>query len=662
MRAMTKLSITLLGRLRVSDGAGNEVAVPGRKQQALLVFLALNAGRPQSRDALATLLWGDRFDEQARHSLRQCISKLRKALGNAEPEALLTDGNGVALNANSADVDTRDFEQLAAEGTPQALARAAGLYGGGLIEGLDVKETAFEDWIAAERARFNDLACEVLAKLGQYQAAAGDTGAAIDTARRLVALDPLNEEGHRALIRLFAETGRRAQALKQYQALTKILDHELGVKPESETQRLYVEIRGQDSTSPPIDKAPEAREAPPVRDKPTIAVLPFNNMSGDADQEYFVNGITEDIITALTKNRWLSVISRNSTFGYKGQSPDVRRVGDELGAEYVVEGSVRKSGKRVRITAQLIDAVSGKQIWAERYDRDLKDIFTLQDEFTETIAARIEPELAAAQGQRVKRKPTENLDAWDCYHLGLAHMYNFNTDDNVEAQRLFRRAIKLDPDFAPAHARLAYSIIISMVYFDAEPTAELLDHALRTAQKSAALDDQDAVAHFAVGRAHLARCEYVSALAEYKTATELNPCLAQAHCGLGDALAYMGQLEESISHFEEAIRLSPHDPYRWGFFSFRSLAHLFFKQHELAAKWAAEAIRAPNSQHWSNANLVAALGHSGQPEEIRAAIDELLRRKPEFSRSFARHHLFYIKDSAQMDHYLDGLRKAGVPE
>jgi serine/threonine protein kinase/Flp pilus assembly protein TadD len=408
------------------------------------------------------------------------------------------------------------------------------------------------------------------------------------------------------------------------------------------------------STGPPATPMP--------RVKSTIAVLPFNNISCDLNQGYFADGVTEDIITALSKNRWLLVIARYSSFAFKDRSMDVRHIAAELGADYVVEGSVRKSGNRIRISAQLIDAVSGSHLWAERYDRDLEDIFAVQNEITETIAARIEPEIGAVERQRAERKPTKSLDAWDFYHLGLSYMYKFTKEGNAEARRLFRSAIELDPKFAEVYAQLAYCQVINMVYFDAEPTAEILDDALRAAKTAVALDDRNALAHFTLGRVHLARCEYELSIAELETAIELNPCLAVAHCGLGDALAYTGRLEDSISHFDEAIRLSPHDPYRWGFLSYGSLAYLFLRQHEKAAEWARNAIRVPNSHYWANAHLVAALGHLNRPDEARTALEELLHRKPEFSCEFAKKHLFYIRSSAQLEHYLDGLRKVGVSE
>lgn len=397
-------------------------------------------------------------------------------------------------------------------------------------------------------------------------------------------------------------------------------------------------------------------------EKPSIVVLPFTNMSGDPEQEYFSDGITEDIITALTCFRSFSVIARNLAFTYKNKSMDMRRMADELQARYVVEGSVRKSGNRVRITAQLIDAASGNHIWAERYDRNVKDIFEVQDEIVETIVGRLGSEVDSLERQRAERKPTRNLDAWDCYYLGLSQFYRFSKEGNIDAQRLLRRAIELDPDFGPAYSRLAYSSILSMVYFDAEPTKERLDDALKTAKKAIEIDGKDAWAHLAAGRVYLARGEYDSCIAECEAAIKLNPYLATAHCALGDSLAYMDRMEESILRFEEAIRLSPHDPWRWGFFSYRSLAHIFMKQHEAAVEWSKKALRDPNCQYWANAHLAAALGHLNRIEEAQDAVNELLRQKPEFSCSYAQKNLFYIKNSAQVEHYINGLRKADLPE
>lgn len=433
-----------------------------------------------------------------------------------------------------------------------------------------------------------------------------------------------------------------------------------GYRLVATVERLPDEDRQGASGSSSLDPALESAGLKAVT--PRIAVLPFRNLSGDPEQEYFSDGITEDIITALAKNRWLSVIARNSVFSYKDRSTDDRDVAKELDADYLVEGSVRKVGNRVRITAQLIDAISEKHLWAEHYDGDLADIFSLQDEVTGTIAATIEPELGSVEQQRAYRKSPRNLNAWDCYHLGLYHLYRFSKEDNAEACRLFRHVIELDPNFSSAYARLAYCIIIDMVYFDAEPEKEDLDEAFEAAKKAVLLDDRDAVAHFALGRVYLARQQYDAALNELETSVSLNPNLAQAHCGLGDALTYSERLDEALRHFDEAIRLSPRDPYRWGFMNYRSMAHLFRGEYEEAAKWARKALGIPIAQYVANANLVAALGYLDNPEETHIAVEELLKKKPTFTCSFAKKHLFYVKSEEQKECYVNGLRRAGIPE
>jgi TolB-like protein/Flp pilus assembly protein TadD len=398
------------------------------------------------------------------------------------------------------------------------------------------------------------------------------------------------------------------------------------------------------------------------RTKPTIAVLPFNNMSGDSEQEYFSDGVTEDIIAALSKHRSLLVIARNSTFAFKGHNRDVRQVGIDLGADYLVEGSVRKIGKRIRVTAQLVETEGGGHIWADRYDRNIEDMFSMQDDITAAIAARVEPEIGTAERVRSEHKPPQTLHAWDFFRLGTMHFYKSTIEHNREAQRLLRRAIELDPGLAQAYGFLAYALVLSMVYFDAEPTEELLTEAVTIGRKGVELDEQDALVRFMYGRALLARKDYADALAELASAIDLNPNLAVVYCGLGDSLAYEGRFGEAIPHFERAINISPYDPQRWAFYSYRALAHLLAREFELAAEWAQKAIRIPNSHHWPLAHRVAALGHLQDQEASQAALAELLQRQPEFSCRLARKRLFYVKDPAHLDIYIEGLRKAGVPE
>jgi TolB-like protein/Tfp pilus assembly protein PilF len=410
------------------------------------------------------------------------------------------------------------------------------------------------------------------------------------------------------------------------------------------------------SSGAPTD--PMAQRSP----KPVIAVLPFDNLSADIEQQYFADGISEDIITALTKHRWLMVIARNSSFAFRGHSMDIRQISKELGSDYLVEGSVRKLGDRIRITAQLIHGVTGANIWAHNYDCPLSELFDVQDDIIATIAGRIEPELGEYERTHVKAAPPRDLDAWDNYHLGLARFYKFNEADNTAAQDLFRRCIDLDPNFGLAHSWLAYAITLRAVYFEADLTPEMLHEANTAIRRALEIDDQDAVAHFAAGRVLLACCDYDAALRELETAIDLNPCLAQAYCGLGDSLAYEGRMDEAIGLFEKAIQLSPHDPFRWAFFSYRALAHLFQKDFQSAEQWADKAVRVPNSHYWANAHLVVALSHQNRPDATQAALENLLARKPGFTCAVAQNRLFYIKRPDQLALYLDGLRAAGLPE
>jgi TolB-like protein len=436
------LHISLLGGFEAHLGSGEVLPLKGRKTQALVAYLALGPGQPRTREELVGLLWGDRGEEQARSSLRQSLSELRKALSDADDTLLIADRDAVSLNSDALDVDVSEFERLIDEGTPVALKKASELYRGDLLDGIGVHDPTFEGWLRDERQRLRERACEALSKLLDHQAKE-DTESAIATARRLIGLDPMREAAHRSLMRLYAAKGERTLALKQFQACRDVLTAELGISPDVETEKLAEEVRsgvpgpgeGVGPTSPPRTSQPASL---PLPDKPSIAVLPFVNMSGDAEQEYFADGITEDIITELGRFRSLFVIARNSSFHYKGQSPKVQVVGRELGVQYVVEGSVRKAGNKARITAQLIDGVNGGHLWAERYDRDLTDIFLIQDEITQMVVSKLAGSVEDATLERAKQMSTESLVAHDYVLRGDRDHLEYTADGVLRARRAYR--------------------------------------------------------------------------------------------------------------------------------------------------------------------------------------------------------------------------------
>ncbi len=412
---------------------------------------------------------------------------------------------------------------------------------------------------------------------------------------------------------------------------------------------------------------PQAAAAPravaPARPRavgrPVVAVLPLAALGAEAD--LLADGLTEDVLTALAKHRWLCVIARSPCFAFRGSSEPVGVIGEKLGADYVVTGSVRREGSRVRTTVDIVDARTANALWSERFDREIESVFDLQEDISGKVASRITVELGIVEQKKAARRPRAGRGAWDLYHLGLAAFYRFTPESNRRCQEHLRASIRLAPDFAEPHARLAYAIVLSMVYFESAVNQGDMDEALTLALKAVALDDQDANSYFTLGRVRLARREYRLAIDALEQALALNPCLALSHCGLGDSLAYEDRLDEALGHFRTAIELSPHDPFRWAFFSYGSLAHLFRRDFAQAADWAGRAAQVPNAHYWAHAHLVSALGHIGDTHQAEAARAALLSARPGFTRAFARERLFYIKREDQTRLYLDGLARAGIP-
>jgi TolB-like protein len=398
--------------------------------------------------------------------------------------------------------------------------------------------------------------------------------------------------------------------------------------------------------------------SPPLPDKPSIAVLPFTNMSRDPDQEYFADGITEDIITALSRIRQFFVIARNTTFTYKGKAVDVQAVARDLGVRYVLEGGVRKAGNRVRITAQLIDGDTGNHIWAERYDRELDDVFAVQDELALTLCGAIEPELAKSEQQRISSKAPENMDAWDYCQRGMWLMQRGQKDEITEARGMFERAMELDPGYCRAFVgyvgTYAHGSILGFLEGDR-------DKALRAARRAVELDSEDAWARWALGAVYRVGRDPDAAILEFSHAIQLNPSFAEAHAWLGDSLSCAGRAEEAVPCIEQAIRLSPRDPMIGITHNRMGRAYLFLRQYDKAVEWSKSALRHQNVSWPSAANLASALSHLGRQDEARRALDEMQRLQPGTTISFIRDHTT-VTNSGYMDHLIDGLRKAGLPE
>ena len=470
----------------------------------------------------------------------------------------------------------------------------------------------------------------------------------------------------------------RGDRLKEYSIAVEVFGRDNDFDPQTssvvrvEASRLRAKLEEYyhkaGANDPIVIELPRGRYAPDFRtlrrdhlgssEKPSIAVLPFDNLSNEPEQDYFSSGITEDVITALSRLRHFAVIARNSTFTYKDQAVDIRTVSRELGARYVMEGSVRTANDRVRVTAQLIDGESGTHIWADRYDRDLNDIFALQDELTIAIVGAIEPEMARAEQSRVNRKPPDSLDAWGFYHRGMAHLYR-RTDSDMEAAReLFRKTMALDRGFAPAYAAYSRTYAFDLLFGFADGGR---DEALRAARTAVELDLEYPDGHLALSTIHYIDGDFEPAIREVETTLRLNPSYAAAHHLLGTILAHSGRSDEALPYLHEAIRLSPRDGEIAPFHARVAMALLYLRRYEEAVKWGEKAIRLPGVQWPGHCALIAALAHLKRLDEAERAVTELLSFRPGITLSFVRRHLATIVD-ADKEHMLVALEAAGLPK
>jgi adenylate cyclase len=395
-------------------------------------------------------------------------------------------------------------------------------------------------------------------------------------------------------------------------------------------------------------------------DKPSIAVLPFNNLSGDPEQEYFADGMTEDIITGLSRFRSLFVIARNSTFAYKGRSPDVREVARDLGVRYVLEGSVRRAGERIRITGQLVDAETGNHLWAERYDRKLEDIFAVQDEVTEAIVATIAPEIGGVELERSQRRPPESLDAWDIYQRGLAAHYLSTEEGLRSAIEQFDRVNEIDPTFAPAFAMAATARVRYVMHLMPNNHSELLNQAREKAYKAITLDPRDPTCLCADGRVLSTLGHHDVAISKVEEAIALNPNDAMSHVTLGLVLSQAGRPKEAIPHIDHAMRLSPRDIFLTGMLTLRAFVLFDLGRYEEAFEGARRASLSPNPRAMTFALLTAVLTKLGRPEEARAALNDHLAHAPGISCVKYRENPFGGPEV--MERFVDTLREAGLPE
>jgi len=650
---------------------GQDIGPFGRKERGLLAILAMAPGKPQPRDKLVGLLWSDRDDRRARDSLKHAVLKLRSSIDGIHPSPIVADRESVTLERAGVSVDVAEFERLIAEGTAEAFGRAGSIYRGDLLDGLGVRDPAFEEWLVIERQRLHNVACDALAKLLDHQLATESRDGAVATARRLVTLDPLRESAHRVLMGMYAGQGQTALALKQYRSCHDVLRTQLGVKPEVETERLYESIQRrrwnggfENAGMAPIRSVAQVRstatEVRPLRDlkplvhtsKSLIAVLPFKDLTCGPELRLFSDGITEDIVTELSRFRAVSVIGQQSSAGGDPTADPVGK-GRASGAQYLVHGSVRSMRGYVRISARLLDACDGRQLWAEHYDRKPKDVFDKQDNITQVIVGALTRRVEEAQIERAKSKRRDELTPYD-YLLRAIELHNRrNEEDEASARDLLRHAIELDPEFALPYAWLSTSLTID--WFE-KGSSHAFNEAFDLGRQAVELGDKEGRCHGNLGYNLLHRKRFADAAAHIERSVALNPNDFMPAFGMGLLLAYTGRPLQAKEWCGRVVRLNPDAPE-----ILREGIVVTLYRRRRYAEAAAILKRLVKRQFWDSVYLIASYAQSDLMDEARAAAAECQVNYPAMSPFWlAKNEPYEAADD--LAHLLAGLRKAGVAE
>jgi TolB-like protein/Tfp pilus assembly protein PilF len=557
----SRFRLQTLGDVVLADLSGTPVRLRTRKSLLVLACLAVEPDQAWTRDRLTAMFWADRQDQQARNSLRSALSDIRRVLGS---EALMIEGSSVQLASGIVATDIERLQLLASPEPDEEPGDLHSFYGGDFLIGADNGSAAVE-WIANLRAQFRELAAVALERAITALQKKGAVDQAISRARELLSLDPLSENSHRILMRLYADHGERSKAIAQFQSCRQMLQHELGVEPSAETSQLADDIAVHSKSA--LSDLKEITVARTIAEPSprsagsesivSVAVLPFVNMSGDADQNYFAEGVSEDILTDLSKVPGLSVASASSTRPYRAANMRPDQIAAELGVQYLLEGSVRRSDKNVRITTSLIEGHNNRQIWAERYDRELIRAFEVQSEIAANVAQAVQRQVAPGIFVGTAARGTSSLEAHEYYLRGHALLKDMTRRSVELAKQFFERAIAIDGEYALAFAGLAEAISTLGFHYDIE--LPLLESAVEHSRKALALDPDLAEAHCSLGRFHSVFLRVEEAEAEFQRALEISPSLQEAHYYRGITYLAGGRPGEALGPLRRAFELDSQD-------------------------------------------------------------------------------------------------------
>lgn len=655
------MRIRLFGGIEVISPDGRPVHFATRKTALIFAALVVAGGRGQRREALCEAFWPGRGEAQARSSLRQALVDIRRSFpaGNAAGIEIESDLDTVVLRADPGDADVRLFEQTA-QGTDAAgLVTAANLYRGDLLAGETIHEGL--DWFAPHQRSYRRIALLLVERLSEMSGPDG-TAAGERLAERLIAADPAAEEAHRALIRIYRARGQPNAALKQYMLCKEALQREIGAEPEAATRALIESQEEPDRTEQPAPVPPKATVARHGGDQPSVVVLPFENLSGPED-EFLVEGVVEEITATLSRVRDFFVISRQSAYAYKGRFVDLVEIGRELGIQYAVEGSVRRSNDRVRVAVKLSDTRSRAQIWSERYDRAASDIFALQDEIAGQVAGAMHPALFKAEIEAARRKPPDSLRAYELVLRAYPDIWSANAEANRRGIGLLHQAIATDPDYGRAHALLSWGHAQNLAYTWASDPELERSKALAEAERAASLASDDPMALTAIGAA-LSMCtnDQDRAGAYIERALALDPNSAWAWARSGWVALYRDQPQIARKHLEHAMALSPLDPLEHNFVIGLAGASALEGDYARAARLIQSVIDKNPHVTWAYRQLASYSAVAGDLETARHAVAMLRASNPGVSIAVLKKSHPFRHIPRLFDKFVEGWRMAGLPE
>lgn len=647
---MNRLRINLLGGAQAHWENGGRIAFPTRKAAGLLAYIAMNAPNGASRVALAGLYWAELPDESARASLRRTLHEVSTALGPEAEQVLAVDRERASLIDTAVSVDVLDFEAACHTESLASLRAARALYAGRFLAGFESESEVFERWHATEAMRLEDLASQAFAKLAERALHSGEIAEALGVSSQLLEIDPLHEVACRLHMRALAASGRRAEALRRYDAFADRLDAELSSIPEERTAELCEHIRRGEAILPKTPfKQPDA---------PSIVVLPMENVSGERAHDFVAEGLTETLTAELSRDRSLFVIARNSAAVYHKRLLSAPEIAADLGVRYLLIGGMQIVQDRLRVNVQLVDGADGGHVWAEKYDRPFAEFLTVQDEMVAQIVATLRGYKGAVQRAELKRslsKPDIELTAYENLMRGMAHKEKFLREDMLIARNYFDQAIAQCPAFAMAHGWLAWTWFFDVYMGWVDDPQPSLDRTFEAAREAVRLDPSLDFAHWALGAAHLAAGDHGNSLRCFDKALELNPSNSDALANSAWPLSFSGRPDDAIDNLSRAMRLNPYYPdwYLWG----AGIAE-YSRGNDRRAADALGKIAQPNSQ--SHAYLAASLQRLGEAKAAQSVMAELLALEPGFTVDQLMRSLTYT-DPRVPERLAEDLTRLGLP-